>query len=132
MKVSSYHYSATVKLKLSDGSLALFKEEYPGVTDLAISSKQFIDYNECVTSCQTLMGDLKKRINDSIEKPIYTISSEINPSLSGQPTLSKDWTAGEVGRLWIYDAAMEKTGNIHAIGQARIFSSTDGNISLLN
>jgi hypothetical protein len=122
--MQSFTYTATVKLVLPAGNYVAFKDEYPGVTDLSVASRQFYDYNECIISCRTFMDDVKTRINEAAPKPIYKVSSEINPiHNNGTATLSKDWSSGEISRLWIFDEGMEKTGAIHAIGQARIFGS---------
>lgn len=87
-----------------------------------MTSRQFISYEECVSACKALMDDVVKGLNSS--NPVFKLSAEVNPMYTGQVTLSKDWGPGEISRLWIYDQGMEKTGHIHAVGQARIFGST--------
>ena len=116
--MDAFSYTASVKLTNGPVSLA---GPYAGVTDLNVSSREFLDYNECITSCSQLMDDVKTKINLSTQKMVFKVSSEINPIFSGEPTLSKDWDTHEVARLWIFDEKMEITGKIQAIGQARIF-----------
>lgn len=119
--MDAFSYTANVKMMMSTGAFTVLKDQYPGVTDLSIASREFIDYNECVTSCRTFMDDVKTKIND-VAKIVYIVQSEINPAFSdGKPTLSKDWDPHEVSRLWIFDQKMEGTNQISAIGQARVF-----------
>jgi uncharacterized secreted protein with C-terminal beta-propeller domain len=122
--MQSFSYTASIKLLSNDGKVAALAETYPGVTDLSLASRQFVDYNECVTSCKQLMTDLKDKINlAASDKVVFKINSEINPVYSGTATLSKDWDVHEVARLWIFDEKMEGTGRIQAVGQARIFQT---------
>jgi hypothetical protein len=121
--MQAFSYTASVKLLSNEGKVAALAETYPGVTDLSVASREFVDYNECVTSCKQFMSDMKDKINLVAEKIVFKVSSEINPVYSGTPTLSKDWDAHEVARLWIFDEKMEGTGRIHAVGQARIFQT---------
>lgn len=131
--MQSFNYTASVKLVLSDGTYAAFKEEYPGVTDLNIASRDFHDYNECVTSCRTFMNDIKTRINATANAVVYKIGTEVNPvHNNGVATLSKDWDSAEVSRLWIFDETMEKSGAIHAVAQARIFGTVINNYHLVS
>lgn len=120
--MQAYSYTASVKLLADSGKVAAFNDIYPGVTDLSIASREFVDYNECVTSCRQFMDDMKTQINLASEKTVFKIGSEVNPAYSGGiATLSKDWDGHEVARLWIFDEKMEKTGKINAVGQARVF-----------
>jgi len=121
--MQSFSYTASIKLLSSGGKVAALAETYPGVTDLSVASRQFVDYNECVTSCRQFMTDLKDKINLAAEKVVFKLNSEINPVYSGTSTLSKDWDVHEVARLWIFDEKMEGTGRINAVGQARIFQT---------
>ncbi len=121
--MQAFSYTASVKFLSNGGKLTAIANTYPGVTDLSLASREFIDYNECITSCKRLMTDLKDQINLASDPVVFRVSSEINPVLGGAPTLSKDWDAHEVARLWIFDEKMEGTGRIHAIGQARIFQT---------
>lgn len=122
--MQAYSYTASVKLLQNEAAIEAFKEIYPGVTDMNIASREFVDYNECITSCKTFMEDMKGKINLSTTTKVFKVGSEINPVVSGTPTLSKDWDGHEVARLWIYDEKMEGNGGqIQAVGQARIFKT---------
>lgn len=113
---------ATMKLTSGELNINMMQDLYPGVTSIACSSRTFETYDECISSCKQLMDDLLKRANKAGD--VFKVGSEVNPIHSGQMTLSKDWATGEVSRLWIYDKKMEKSGQIHAIGQARIFAQS--------
>lgn len=109
-----------MKLISPELKVRALQELYPGISSLACSSRTFETYDECVNSCKTLMDDLLARAN--VNGDVFKMGSEVNPIHSGQPTLSKDWAVGEISRLWIFDKKMEKTGQIHAVGQARVFA----------
>lgn len=113
---------ATMKLTSGELKVNMLQEVYPGVTSMAVSSRTFETYDECISSCKRLMDDMLKRANEKGD--MFKMGSEVNPIHSGQMTLSKDWSSGEVSRLWIYDKKMEQSGQIHAVGQARIFAQT--------
>lgn len=117
--LQSFNYTMTVKVKTDD--VDALAGIYPEVHTISCTSRNFTTYDECVSSCKQLMDDVLARINGDGQK--FRLGSEVNPIHSGQETLSKDWTHGEVSRLWIFDKAQEGTGHIHAIGQARIFGS---------
>jgi len=125
-------FSYTASVKLINDRIAAFDDEYPGVTDFNAASRTFDDYNTCMVSCKTLMDDMKGRINLKSPKIVYKVGSEVNPVYSKQETISKDWEPGEVARLWIYDEKMEKSGQIHAIGQARIYTAESSGRPLLS
>jgi hypothetical protein len=116
-------FSYLVSLKLVSGSMTLLQKQYPGAIDLTLASRDFEGYSECITSCKRLMDDLRDKANAEMSKPIFKVSSEVNPIFSGQDTLSKDWEAAELARIWVFDEAMEKKAQIQAIGQARIFKT---------
>lgn len=121
-RLHSFHFTATIKLTSTELKVNMLQETYPGATSAAFTSRTFETYDECVSSCKSLMDDFLKRANG--RRSHFKMGSEVNPIHSGQQTLSKDWAHGEVSRLWIYDKKMEQTGHIHAIGQARIFGQT--------
>lgn len=122
--MQSFTYTASIKLVTKGGGAAVLEAEYPGATDMSVKSREFHDYNECVTSCRTFMDDMKTRIAEVDPKTTYKVSSEVNPEHNnGIKTLSKDWEISEVSRLWIFDEKMAATGQIVALGQARIFGS---------
>ena len=121
-RLHSFSFMATMKLKSDELKIEMLQEQYPGTTSIAFASRTFETYDECISSCKSLMDDLLKRAN--VGKDVFKMGSEVNPIHSGQQTLSKDWSIGEVSRLWIYDKKMEQGGQIHAVGQARIFAQT--------
>jgi hypothetical protein len=97
-------------------------EKLPGVESLSLASRDFTSYDECVISCKNVMDDMLARLNARGQS--YKMASEINPAFTGQPTLSKDWSSGEISRLWIFEKSAEKAVSIEAVGQARIYGSS--------
>lgn len=118
---ANFAYHATLKLKELPTCKA--QTAFPGVTDLAVNSRMFTNYIECVSSVKQLMDDVVKDVNQKTKRGHkYTVTSEVNPAHSGVETRSKDWAADEVARLWIFEKKQMKEQNIYAVGQARIFA----------
>lgn len=126
--IQSFSYGVTIKTLAASQNIALFQEQWPGVSNFALTSRLFSSYEECISSCSRLMSDAARHYNGTDAK--FKVGSEVNPIHSNQPTLSKDWADGEISRLWIYDGAMEGKGQINAVAQARIFGSSSRAISL--
>jgi len=124
LKNSSFAYSATIKLSELQGGTA--QVNFPGVSDVAVNSRSFDSYVECVTSAKSFMEDVVKDVNEAGEIKL-TVSAEVNPLHSGIDTRSKDWGSDEMARLWIFDKAQEGARAIHALGQARIFALSRAN-----
>ncbi len=115
-------YNVTLKLNELPSCAAL--DAFPGVTDVAVSSKGFVSYAECTRSANTLMNDVVQNVNGR-QPEQFTVSTEANPSLTGVATRSTDWGVDELARLWIFNKREEGARNIHAVGQARIFKTVD-------
>lgn len=121
--MKTFTYTANLKLKVEDPPLEALQDKLPGITDLIFKSREFSDYTECVQSCKKLLDDFTKRA--SAPPGALQIGTEINPKVSGEPTISKDWSPTEIARLWVIDKTTEQTTTIFALAQARIFSDTN-------
>ena len=130
LTLNAFNYSATIKASSGGIEIGVIKDLLPGVNDMALLSRTFENYSECVSSCRKLMDDFLIRFN--AQQKIYKLGSEVNPAYSGQPTLSKDWGEGEVSRIWIYEVKMETKGSIEAVGQARIFGFISEDVRTIN
>lgn len=119
--INSSNFSYTATLKLADLPSCPIQKKFPAVTDLAVNSRTFSTYVECVNSAKNFMEEVVKDINESQETQL-TVAAEINPLVSGVETRSKDWSGEELARLWIFEKVLEGTKNIYAMGQARIFA----------
>lgn len=118
---SNFAYTATIKL--ADIDKCKVQKEFPGVSDLAVSSRNFENYFDCSNSVKSFMESVAAKINvDMAKDNQYTITTEVNPVFSGVDTKSKDWTEGELARVWMFTAAQEEETTIHAVGQARVFA----------
>jgi hypothetical protein len=118
---ADFAYHATLKLK--ELPACTVQAAFPGVTDLAVNSRHFTNYVECINSVKGLMDDVVKGVNTSAKRGTkFTVSSEINPAHTGVETRSRDWGPDEIARLWIFDKKQVKSQNIIAVGQARIFA----------
>lgn len=116
---SEFKYSVVLRV-LPDAKLEL-TELLPHAQEVSLSSRTFINYNECVTSCKGLLQDIVATMNDGDR--VFKVGAEVNPIFSGQPTLSKDWFESEVARFWIYDKAQEGAGaKIDGIARTSIFA----------
>lgn len=118
--LNSFSFGATIKTREEAIGLDALGETFPSVNSITLVSREFFSYEECISSCKKLMDDVLVKINNTDK---YKLGSEVNPVYSGTATLSKDWEIGEVSRIWIYDKSMEKSGQIQAIGQARVFGA---------
>lgn len=126
MNIKNSDFAFSITLKLSDFPKCKANETFPTVSDFAVNSRKFGSYTECVASAQVLMDDLAKSVGDKL-----SVSAEVNPTLSGMDTRSKDWTPDELARLWIFNKDQEGARNIQALGQARIFA-LERSVSTLN
>ena len=120
-----------VTIKLSDIP-TLADITFPEITDLAIKSREFSSYVECIDSAKLIMIDITQNINKCILTGEYAVISEVNPVHSGVPTRSKDWGEFEIARLWIFNKQDETAEMIRAAGQARIFMITSDHAPLVN
>ena len=120
LKDSYFRYNAVIKNEqdISFEGLQLF----PGLNEISFQSRIFPNYSECVKSCKGLMEDMTRDINSKFEDKRFKVGAEVNPVHSGTPTMSKDWDVAEVARFWVYNKAMEGTGNIAAVCRGSIFA----------
>lgn len=116
---SAFIYNAT--LKLAELPRTTARAVFPGVADISVNSRSFSTYSECVNSAKVLIDDIVKDVNAQAGVQ-FTVSAEVNPTYTGVPTRSNDWVRGEVSRFWIFDEQQVGAQQIHAVGQARIFS----------
>lgn len=129
---SCFSYSAS--LKLTELPICRASTAFPGVADLAVNSRSFTSYIECVKSAKRLMEAVVKDVNKQrrITGQQYTVSAEINPIYSGgAETRSQDWEKDELARFWIFDKIQEGAVSIHAVGQARVFAQEKVQSTLL-
>jgi hypothetical protein len=120
MNNSNFAYTATIKL--NEIEKCKVQSEFPGVSDLAISSRNFQNYFDCSNSVKRFMESVATKVNSEMpEDHKYVITTEVNPVYSGVDTKSKDWDQGELARVWMFTAAQEESNTIHAVGQARVF-----------
>ena len=128
---SNFIYNATIKLNELPKCKAQIA--FPRMTDVAVNSRSFSTYVECVNSAKGLMDDVVADVNAQNKKQKFVVSAEVNPVHSGQTTRSRDWGPDELARLWIFDKKQEGKPNIHAVGQARIFMTEKTEpVTLLN
>jgi len=123
MNNSSFAYTATIKL--NEIAKCKVQKEFPGVSDLAISSRNFPNYYDCSNSVRNFMNSVAAKVNSDLpEDHHYVITTEVNPVYSGVDTKSKDWGDGELARVWMFTAEQEEANQIQAVGQARVFMFT--------
>jgi len=123
LKESHFWYSAVLKNEqdINFDALSLF----PGLSEISFQSRTFQSYSECVKSCKGMMEDMSKEVNFALQESKFKVGAEVNPVHSGAPTLSKDWSAEEVARFWVYNKTMEGNGlAIGAICRGSIFATS--------
>lgn len=120
MNNSDFAYTATIKLAAI--RKCKIQKDFPGVADLAISSRNFTNYFDCSNSVKSFMGSVVTTVNRDMKPDSqYMVTTEVNPVYSGVDTKSKDWGNGELARLWMFDTQQEEADTIEAVGQARVF-----------
>ena len=120
MDNSNFAYTATIKLDELPKCGA--QTDFPGVADLAVNSRNFQNFHDCSNSVKKFMDNVVERVNDDMpDDGKYIVLTEVNPTYSGVDTKSKDWTAGELARLWMFPQNQEEENTIQAVGQARVF-----------
>lgn len=118
---SHFKYNALFKCEQSIKCEGL--ELFPGLNEISFNSRTFTTYAECVKSCKGMMTDMSIDINSSIHEHKFKVGAEVNPIVSGNTTLSREWLDQEVARFWVYDKAMEGTGGkIDAVCKGSIFA----------
>lgn len=116
---SSFIYITTLKNEQSVEFEAL--QLFPGLNEISFQSRQFDSYQDCITSCRTFMDDIAKDANRTGDR--FKVGTEVNPIHTGAKALSKDWTASEIARFWVYDKEMEG-GAISAICRSIVSAVT--------
>lgn len=116
----NFNYVTAIRLKVVGMDFSEVTTEYPGISTINFESRTFLSYDECVSSARRFMDIVTEKSN--VGSTEFTVGTEVNPALTGVSSISKDWQLGEVARLWVYKQEMEKTGQIHAIAQTKIFS----------
>jgi hypothetical protein len=124
MKLNSNTFAYNATVKLNELPCLKAQSTFPGIIDVAINSRTFSSYTECLNSAKSFMNDIVKDVNAQTPQQ-FTVSIEVNPLHTGIDTRSRNWADGEVSRFWIFDKKQEGAVNIHAVGQARIFATDE-------
>ena len=120
MDSSNFAYTATIKLDEIPKCQA--HDDFPGVADLAVNSRNFANYFDCSNSVKEFMSSVVVSINLDLSKDDqFVLTTEVNPVYSGVDTKSKDWGEGELARLWMFENKQVEANTIRAVGQARVF-----------
>lgn len=121
MDNSNFAYTATIKL--NGLPKCKTQADFPGIADIAVNSRTFANYFDCSNSVKKFMDSIVGIVNNDMPKDHkYMITIEVNPFYSKVDTKSKNWTLGELARLWMFESAEEESSAIHAVGQARVFA----------
>ena len=118
---TKYRYAMNVKLNQVAGA-TLVSEVFPSVEDVAFSSRDFDKFEEAVDSTNTIVAEVSKALNRAVRVEQYGVISELNPKITGKETISKDWGANEMAKVWIVDQIAQKAtpGPIRAVGLAQL------------
>jgi hypothetical protein len=117
-----YQFAMSVKLSEAGVIPTKLKAIVPGAEDLILSSKKFDTLQAAVESCNGVLGDLTRALNEASTSRQFKLLSEVNPKHSGQPTISKDWGANEIAKVWVVDSNVDPAEGkaIHAFGLAQL------------
>ena len=117
-----YQFAMNVKISQAGVIPQALAEIFPGLEDLVLSSKTFDTLQAAVESCNGVLGDLTKALNEAQGAQKFKLLSEVNPKHSGQPTISKDWGSNEIAKIWVVDNDVDPSNGkpIHALGLAQL------------
>jgi predicted choloylglycine hydrolase len=107
MFATPVRYRYATNLKLSSIGRTPVSSVFPNIEDIVMSSREFTDFNEAVTSANEFVAELTVSMNTATAADKYKMISEINPRFTGKETISKDWADLEVAKLWIIDAVRQ-------------------------
>ena len=129
-------YKYAMNIKLSSVEPSPMNLVFPHIEDMVLSSRKFDKLEEAVDSANRLVGEITGTLNLAVSGEKYKMVAEINPRFTGKETISKDWGANEVAKLWIYDKILHEakkgtTGNILAIALTQLLE-IPGDSVLLN
>jgi hypothetical protein len=127
---STFNYVTTISA--TTDKLVDAHELFPSMKEVAITSREFATYAECMRSSRGMMEDLAIALNGSTASDSFKVGAEVNPIISGTPTISKDWGDDEVSRFWVYDRTMEGSARIAAVGCSKIFAFGTRSFSEIN
>lgn len=116
---STFMYGMNIKMNLIPHTTlgALF----PSIEDFVVQSRSFDTADVAVASASGIMADVINQINE-VSETQYKQFMELNPKLSGKETISKEWGAHEVAKLWMIPAStdLESNATISPPGLAQI------------
>ena len=118
---TKYRYSMDLKLSHVYGHTAV-SSVFKHAEDLIVASKTFDAFDIAVNSLNQFTTEMVVNINVGLMEDRYGIISEVNPARTGQETISKEWSANEIAKVWIVDKILqaEQPTPIKAIGLAQI------------
>jgi len=116
-----YRYAINLKLSQVLASTQI-NGVFPNIEDVMISSRDFTEFEEAVTSTTALAKQLTLSLNVAVQAEKYKLVSEVNPKISGTDTVSKEWADNELLKIWILDNAdgVLLDGSMPAIGLAQL------------
>jgi hypothetical protein len=122
---SDFLYTATIKI--ADLRNCKTKSEFPGITDISINSRTFANYFDCSNSVRAFMDNVVTNLNTELPRDHqYLIPSDANEIYTGIDSKSKEWSVGELARIWMFEVAQEDAVTIQAVGQARVYMMPKG------
>jgi hypothetical protein len=99
-KKSTSFYQYAISINFSLLNIPGFLKAAPFANSVILSSKRFEHLQSAVVSCDSVMNECLKDINQQSAN-VYKLIAEINPELSGIESYSPDWQENQLSKLWI-------------------------------
>lgn len=126
-----YTFSMNIKLSMLGVVPASLADNFPNAEDLVIGSKEFETMMETVSICKDALVEVVLAVNHAQDREKFKILNELNPTVSGTPTISKDWADNEIAKMWMVESGVDtsKTKKIHAFALAQVWQSEEDSTS---
>lgn len=111
--MKSFKYRISINLDKTDKRL--LKCVNNDISELVFSSHTFMSIDNCVSSCESIIETLHKKLN-SREYPLL-IGTESNQTELESGSLPDDWEEDEMRRIWVFNSETLET-----VIKAHIFS----------
>lgn len=120
-----FNFNLNLELGQCGGIPSSLRENFPSLKSIAMASKDFEDMGEAALVCAETMNDILLAVNHACGFDKFKLLSEINPIISGLPTISKSWAEGEISKIWMIETSINPltTKKIAAQGLGQVFST---------
>ncbi len=120
-----YNFSMNIKISMIGAIPPSISSTFPHAEDIVLNSIEFETMMETVSICKDAFEEVLLAVNLA-NRMKFKMLNEINPIVSGVPTISKEWGENEIAKMWMVEANkdFEKTKKINAFALAQVWDSS--------